>query len=104
MVARLDGIVSPVGGVARVAVPKRGLYLTPRVVAVDVVRSVQTDLRDGSTPGFQQADASCLRGSVCLQEQHGSRVEGMDHRRGEEGQPDVSIVRNGTAGGEHCYR
>ena len=104
MVPRLDRIVSPAGGVVRVPVPQRGLYLTPRVVTVHVVRSVQTDLRDGSAPGFQQAEASCLRGSVCLQKQHGSRVGGMDHRRGEKSQPDISTVRNGPAGGEHCDR
>src|SRR5579864_5972509 len=99
MVPRLDRVVSPTGAVVRVAVPQRSLYLTARIVVVHVIRSVQADLDNGSTPGFLQPDARCLGGCIrLLVQQPGSIIEGLNHH---EGQPELRSMRKRAAGRCH---
>lgn len=79
MVSRFDRTVSPTCAVVGVGVPQRSLYLTPRIVVVHVIGSVQADLDNGPTPGFLQPDARHLCKGIRLQvQQPGSIIEGLN--------------------------
>src|ERR1700676_659606 len=95
MIAGFDGIVSPSAGVGGVAVPEGRLYLTPGIVVVHVVDAVQTDLGDGSTPGFEQAEPCCVSGSSRVQKNHGGILGGGNH--GINREPQGSTVGDGAA-------
>src|SRR6266403_5389769 len=96
MIAGLDGIVSPGVAIGVIGVPERRLNVTAGVVVVHIVDAVQTDLGNGSTPGFEQAEPRSVSGCPGVQKNHGGILGGGNHRINRE--TEGSSVRNGAAG------
>ena len=69
---------------------------------VHIVGAIQTDLGNGSTPRFEQADPRTVSGRPRVQKNHGGVLGGGDHRINRE--TEGSSVRNGAAGRGYLNR
>src|SRR5437879_1656950 len=102
MIAGLDGIVSPCAAIGVISVPERRLNLTARVVVVHIVGAIQTDLGNGSTPRFEQAEPRSVSGCPRVQKNHGGILGGGNHRINRESKG--CGVGNGVAGRRYLNR
>src|SRR6266403_46223 len=102
MIAGLYGVVSPGATIGVIGVPERRLNLTAGVVVVHIVGAIQTDLGNGSTPRFEQAEPCSVSGRPRVQKNHGGILGGGNHRINRESEG--CGVGNGAAGRRYLNR